>query len=232
MNKTKILILLLFIGSSICSFAAFPQIPQTFYDSIESKFLSGERRLVIWQCNYTGYAVTFNDSIFTEYFLYADTLNREIHSAVIRQFSNQDHHFRYIYNTKWARLMSPSLSRDFADSLKTFFHYDIISYHRIDTIYTHTVGINFPPKTIWLYNEDNSLAMQLSDDEWGFVNDECLRFILQNIYYHYEYFAYWELDRNPKVKWWLQRPRSIYRTSYQLKRWFARRSTFVSTIPY
>ena len=44
-----VLIIILFVGSILSSYAAFPRIPQAFYDSTGGKVCQGEKRLVIWQ---------------------------------------------------------------------------------------------------------------------------------------------------------------------------------------
>ena len=195
-----VLIIILFVGSILSSYAAFPyRIPQAFYDSTGKKVCQGEKRLVIWQYDYCGYIVTYNNNVFTEYFMYCDTTEHIVHTAAIHKYTYNKNRIKDIKRTRWTHYLSTSEYQEFSDSLITFFHFDQSTYSRIDTLYEGYCCMNFLPKTIWLYDENDSLCMHLNDDEFGIVNNQCLSFILQTIYLNYEYYAYWQIEQNPEI---------------------------------
>ena len=228
--RIKVLIIFLFVGSIVCS--AFTRIPQAFYDSTGGKVCQGEKRLVIWQYDYCGYMVTYNNSIFTEYFMYCDTTEHIVHTAAIHKYTYNKNRIKDIKRTRWTHYLSTSEYQEFSDSLITFFHFDQSTYSRIDTLYEGYCCMNFLPKTIWLYDENDSLCMHLNDDEFGIVNNQCLSFILQTIYLNYEYYAYWLIEQNPEVKWRKQRRKSRFKISHRLKTWFKREDSVLNNYSY
>lgn len=229
--RIKVLIIFLFVGSIVCS--AFTRIPQAFYDSTGKKVCQGEKRLVIWQYDYCGYMATYNNSVFTEYFMYCDTTEHIVHTAVIHKYTySRGNGIKDIKSTHWTRHLSTSEYQEFSDSLITFFQFDQSTYSRIDTLYEGYCCMNFLPKTIWLYDENDSLCMHLNDDEFGFVNNQCMSFILQTIYLNYEYYAYWLIEQNPEVKWRKQRRKSRFKISHRLKTWFKREDSVLNNYSY